>query len=67
MRVAGLVVLAGDVDGNKTVENFDLSTVKHDNGDPVTSANFREDVKVDGAINSADVRTVRNDLGHSLP
>ena len=38
-----------------------------DNGDPVTSANFRQDVKVDGAINSADVRTVRNDLGHSLP
>jgi subtilisin family serine protease len=60
-------VLAGDVDGNKSVENFDLSTVKHDNGDPVTSANFREDVKADGAINSGDVKTVRNDLGHSLP
>ena len=60
-------VLAGDVDSSKTVDNTDVTLTRNQLGQPVTGSNFREDVKVDGAINGADIRTVRSDLGHSLP
>ncbi|MGH8093246.1 MAG: S8 family serine peptidase [Chthoniobacterales bacterium] len=60
-------VLAGDVDGSKTVDSTDVTLTKNQNGMPVTISNFREDVRVDGVINSADVKTVRNAVGHSLP
>ena len=60
-------VLNGDVDGNKTVNTTDVNLTRAQVGNPVTSSNFREDVRVDGAINGADVRAVRNALGHNLP
>ena len=34
---------------------------------PIGASNFREDVRVDGTINTNDVRSVRNALGHNLP
>jgi len=60
-------MLAGDTTGDKTVDNSDLSQTRGQLGQPVTASNFREDVKVDGAITSADVRVVRSDRGHTLP
>ncbi len=60
-------VLAGDVDATKTVDNTDFTLTRSQVGMAVTSSNFHEDVKVDGAINGADVRAVRNALGHNLP
>lgn len=60
-------VLAGDVDASKTVDATDLSLTSAQVGMTVTSANFREDVRADNAINNNDVRIVRGANGHSLP
>lgn len=60
-------VLAGDVDGNKTVDINDVNLTRNQVGMPLTDSNFREDVRVDGAINVGDVKTVRHDVGHNLP
>ncbi len=60
-------VLSGDVSANKTVDSADVSLTRAQVGMPVTSANFREDVRVDGAIDSGDVKLVRGAVGHTLP
>ena len=60
-------VLAGDVDGNKTVDTTDVSLAKTQVGMPLTGSNFRDDVRVDGVINNGDVKTVKSDVGHNLP
>ena len=60
-------MLIGDTTGNKTVDNSDVTQTRGQVGVAVTAANFREDVKVNGAITPADVRLVRSDLGHTLP
>ena len=43
-------MLIGDTSANKIVSTFDVSQTRHQVGIPVTSANFREDVKPDGLI-----------------
>ena len=60
-------MLIGDVNGDKVVNTTDLNLTRDQVGLPVTSANFREDVRVNGAINSGDVRSVREARGHRLP
>ena len=60
-------ILSGDTNGDKTVDNSDVARTKGQVGVPVTSVNFREDVKVSGAITATDVRLVRSDVGHTLP
>ncbi len=60
-------VLIGDTDGNKIVNPADVNRTRSQVGMAVTSSNFREDVRVDGAINNTDVRAVRNAVGHNLP
>jgi serine protease AprX len=60
-------VLAGDVNANKTVDATDVSLTQAQVGMPLTSSNFREDVRVDGVINNTDVSTVQHDVGHNLP
>ncbi|CAN5574492.1 hypothetical protein BH20VER3_BH20VER3_03860 [soil metagenome] len=60
-------VLVGDVNSNKIVDTTDVSTTRGQVGSPVTGANFRNDVRVDGTISNGDVRTVRNATSHSLP
>ncbi len=60
-------VLAGDVDASKTVDNADVGLTRGQVGMPVTSANFREEVRVDGTINNGDVNTVRRAARHNLP
>ena len=48
-------VLSGDTDASGAVNSSDLAQVKSQAGQPVTSANFREDVNSDGIINATDV------------
>ncbi|HEY8671303.1 MAG TPA: delta-60 repeat domain-containing protein, partial [Terriglobales bacterium] len=60
-------MLIGDTNGDKTVNNSDVSQTRGQVGQPVTGSNFREDVNVNGAITPTDVRLVRSDLGHILP
>ncbi len=60
-------MLIGDTSANKIVSNFDVRQTRLQVGVPVTSANFREDVKPDGSVTSTDVRQVRSRVGNSLP
>ena len=60
-------MLIGDTTADKTVNSADVSQTRGQIGVPVTNANFREDVMVDGMIKQADVRQVRAALGHQLP
>src|SRR5438105_15678554 len=60
-------MLIGDTSQNKIVTSFDVRQTRLQVGMPVTSANFREDVKPNGSISSTDVSQVRSNLGHSLP
>jgi subtilisin family serine protease len=62
-----MIALAGDADGDKTVDTADVTLTKGQVGMPVTASNFREDVVLDGVINSNDVKTVKGDLGHTVP
>jgi len=62
----GANMLIGDTNGDKTVNNPDVTQTRGQVGMPVTASNCREDVNIDGAITSADVSLVRSDLGHSL-
>ena len=60
-------MLIGDTSANKIVDRFDVRQTRLQVGVPVTSANFREDVKPDGSITSTDVGQVRSRVGNSLP
>ena len=60
-------MLIGDTTGDKTVNGSDVTQTRGQVGMAVTNTNFREDVKVNGAITPADVRLVRSDVGHTLP
>ena len=60
-------MLIGDTTADKTVSNSDVAQTRGQVGVPVTTSNFREDVKVNGGITTADVRLVKSDVGHTLP
>jgi len=59
--------LVGDADANRVVGKSDQTLVQGQIGQPVTSANFREDITTDGRINSKDVNGVKANKGHSIP
>jgi hypothetical protein len=59
--------LVGDADGNRVVGKSDQTLVQGQIGQPVTSANFREDLTTDGRINSKDLNEVKTNKGHSIP
>jgi hypothetical protein len=65
MLSAGMLV--GDTTGNRTVNASDVAQVKAQSGSAVTSANFREDLNVDGLLNASDIGLVKIKSGHSLP
>ena len=44
-----------------------VSQTRLQSGQPVTSANFREDINVNGAINGTDVSGVKLHVGSGLP
>jgi hypothetical protein len=60
-------VLAGDVNGNRTVNATDISLTKASSGATANAANFRQDVVVNGTINASDIGLVKSRSGQSLP
>jgi hypothetical protein len=61
------VILAGDTNGNRTVNAADVAQTKAQEGAPVDQTNFRTDVNANGTINAADTALVKGDLGNSVP
>jgi hypothetical protein len=61
------VILAGDTNGNRTVNAADVAQAKAQQGAPVDQTNFRNDVNANGTINAADVSLVKTSIGHSVP
>jgi len=59
--------LVGDADASRLVAKPDLTLVQNQVNQPVTSANFREDINADGRIKPADGNIVKADRGHSIP
>ena len=59
--------LVGDANASRLVDRADLTLVKGQVNQPVTAANFREDLKVDGRINNGDVQIMKSNNGHSIP
>ncbi len=59
-------VLAGDVNGSKSVGASDVSQAKSQAGN-VDATNFRSDVAVNGTINAGDIGMVKSLSGHSVP
>lgn len=62
-----MIVLAGDVNGNRSVNSSDVSVVKSVSGNAVDGSNFRADVTADGAIDSSDISMTKSRSGNSLP
>jgi hypothetical protein len=60
-------VLVGDTTADGFVNSADISQTKSQSGQPVSSANFREDVNTDGFLNSADISLVKSKSGTGLP
>ena len=59
--------LVGDADASRLVAKPDQTLVQGQLNQPVTSANFREDLNADGRIKTADVNVVKENKGHSIP
>jgi hypothetical protein len=60
-------VLAGDTNGNKTVNATDIGQVKSQSGMAVSAENFRQDVTTDGAITASDIGLVKSRSGATVP
>jgi hypothetical protein len=59
--------LAADANANRVVDKPDQQQIKGQVNQPVTSANFRDDVNADGQIKTADTNLVKTNKGHSIP
>jgi plastocyanin len=59
--------LAGDTNGNRTVNAADVAQTKARLGQAADGTNFRSDVNANGSINAADVAIVKANLGTALP
>jgi hypothetical protein len=64
---ASMALLLGDVNGNGTVSNTDVASVKSQVAAPVISSNFRNDVNANGVITNTDVSTAKGMVGTALP
>jgi hypothetical protein len=59
--------LLGDVNGSRRVDAADVSAVRQQTLQPITSANFRADINASGRIDAADVSIARQQTLTSLP
>ena len=66
-QVARMDVLVGDANASTRVDSGDVSLVRQQTLQPVTSSNFREDINASGRIDSGDVSIVRQQALTSLP
>jgi hypothetical protein len=64
---ATMGVLLGDVNATRRVDAADVSAVRQQTLQPITSSNFRADVNASGRIDAADVSVVRQQTLTSLP
>jgi hypothetical protein len=60
-------LLLGDVNGSGRVDAADVSSVRQQTLQTITSLNFRNDVNTSGRIDAADVSVVRQQTLTSLP
>jgi hypothetical protein len=60
-------VLIGDVNVMERVDAADVSVVRQQTIQPVTTDNFREDINASGRIDAADVSIARQQTLTSLP
>src|ERR1700730_2889490 len=60
-------ILIGDVNGSRRVDAADVSSVRQQTLQPITSSNFREDINVSGRIDAADVSIARQQTLTALP
>jgi hypothetical protein len=60
-------LLTGDTNQDRSVDSADISQTKSQSGQPVTDANFREDINADGFLDSADISAVKSNSGTALP
>jgi hypothetical protein len=60
-------VLLGDVNTSKRVDAADVSFVRQQTLQPITSSNFRADINATGRIDAADVSIARQQTLTSLP
>jgi hypothetical protein len=60
-------VLIGDVNGSGRVDAADVSLVRQQTLQTITTSNFREDINVSGRVDAADVSLVRQKTLTSLP
>lgn len=65
--VATVGFLVGDTDGSRILDASDLSGVKVRSGQVTNSTNFKFDLDTSGAINVADIATVKARVGLMLP
>lgn len=59
--------LTADADASRVVDKTDQTVVRTQVNQPVTSANFRDDINADGRIRSNDLQFVKTNRGHSIP
>jgi len=59
--------LVADADASRLVAKPDQTLVQGQVNQPVTSANFREDLNADGRIKSSDTNLVKTNKNHSIP
>src|SRR5437762_4458385 len=59
--------LTGDANASRRVDKPDQTQVQGQLNQPVTSANFRDDLNVDGRIKNSDVQIVKTNRGHTIP
>ena len=59
--------LIADANANRTVDKPDFNQIKAAIGQPVTGANFRDDVNANGAIQKSDAQLVKAHKGESIP
>jgi len=60
-------VLVADVNASRRVDAADVSLVRQQSLQPVTTTNFREDINASGRIDAADVSIARQQTLTSLP
>jgi hypothetical protein len=58
--------LTADVDGSRKVDKPDRQRVSTDKNQPVTSANFRDDINLSGVVDKADLDLVNANKGHAI-
>jgi len=59
--------LTADADASRLVDKSDRTLVQGQLNQPVTSANFREDLNADGRIKNSDLNLVKTNKNHSIP